>query len=252
MSKENFKDLPFYSPIGTMLLKSDDNDDSIIYLEASNEEPDEQKDVVFQKALEDQVDFFLKKGVLSWDHMHKVMNDPQYIIGEPLDVKFSKDKTLVKGKLYSGVPYAESVRRLARAKSTRLGASIGGFITGRRDLGKSLKGVTKVLWDETAITYKPVNEKTLGSVSLIPPQVFAKALMAGSGVATADLVGGRALIQESLQGNRLNTLMNKMVKLIQKGKIKDQMDLSSFLVDNGAVDLYDSLANVLKKKFKEK
>jgi len=189
----------FYTPL-PFLIKADPKDPNIIYLEASNTALDTQGDVVMQKALEDEAESFLKKGVLSWDHLHKIEKSPEFIVGEPLDIRFDENKTWVKGKLYKAVKYAEAIRDLISSQCSRLGASVGGYIKARKQLSKSLSAIISIIWDELAITYKPVNELTRGQVTMITPEAFAKALMAGAGVDAASFTGGRALIPESLQG----------------------------------------------------
>jgi len=166
----------FYTPLTNVIVKADKNDPYTIYLEASNERADEDKEIVFTKALEDEVENYLRKGVLSWDHLHKSTGDPGFIVGEPLDVKFKDGSTFVKGKLYRTVDKAQKIAALLEGGCTKLGASIGGFIKETLKLGKALKGVTKIIWDEVAITYKPVNEPTRGNVSLVPIGAFSKAL----------------------------------------------------------------------------
>jgi len=246
---------PFYCPLGSFIIKSDPQDEHIIYLEASNEEPDTQKEVVFMKALEQEAESYLTKGIVSWDHLHKIEGDPKYIIGEPLDVKFSNSKTFVKARLYEGVEMAESVRRLAKANSTKLGASIGGFIRKREPVNDSLSGISGVMWDEVAITYKPVNSSTMGRVSLIPMEVFNKALMAGSGINPAEFSGGRALIGESLQGadgkKAMVEVVEELVQRLAKGDIRTDDDFKEFLDYKNVPFLYGALKEVVTKKFKE-
>ena len=254
---------PFYCQLEgsfPVLIKADENDPYTVFLEASNEAKDQQKDILFMKALEAETENFLRKGVISWDHLHKVKNDPGYIVGEPLDVKFSFKEpkaTLVKAKLYKAVDYANKIVNMLKSASTRLGASVGGFIQQRKPLSKSSFGIFKVLWDELAITYKPINDATLGNVSLIPIGAFAKALMVGSGTDAATFTGGRSLIPESVQGGVKGTkfpfdwarsVLNGVVAQIAKGKIKSHSDLKKHLEDVGALFLYTELAEARVQK----
>lgn len=246
---------PFYTPFSTILLKADTKDPDIIYIEASNENPDIENDVLFQKALEEEAESFLKKGLISWDHLHKLEKNPEYIIGEPLDVSFKEAGTWVKGKLYKAVRYAKAVKDLLESGSTRIGASVGGFIKKRKELAKSgneiLKGIFKVIWDEIALTYKPVNDTTMGNVSLIPIGAFAKALMAGTGVDPTTMFGGRAMTKESLQGSKveLESIMKEFVWRLRNGDIKTGEDIQDFLSHRKASHLYGALKKVLIQKF---
>ena len=193
---------------------------------------------------------YLKKGIISWDHLHKSTGDAGFIIGEPLDVKFGKGSTFVKAKLYKTVEKAQRVVDLLKGGCTRLGASIGGFIRETVKLGKSVKGISRIIWDEVAVTYKPVNDFTRGNVSLIPIGAFAKALAAGAG-AGFDSVGGRAMIPESLQGStiKVDKLMKEFVWRLGKGDIKSKEDFQDFLEYHEVPFLYGHLSKVLVNKF---
>jgi len=241
----------FYSPFsGTILLKGDKDDPDVIYIEASNEGVDKQKDILVMKALEDETESFLKSGILSWDHLHKIKGSPEYIIGEPLDVKFEDRKTWVKGKLYKAVKYAQAIKDLLASGSTRIGASVGGFIRKRKELGKSASAILRVIWDELALTYKPVNEQTMGNVSLIPIGAFGKALMAGVGVNPESFSGGRAITPESLQGNvDKKEIMVEFVWRLENGDIRTDDDIKDFLEYYNAQSLYDPLKKILMNKY---
>jgi len=249
-------DHPFYAPFAEVLLIKgvEENGQWIVYLEASNELKDQDKEVVDQAALKKAADYYLSHGIISWDHKHKQTNDPKYIIGEPLDVRFTEDKrTLVKGFLYKMNDIAKSVWKNIRSAATRLGASIGGGI-----LEKAEEHIHQVIWDEIALTHKPINDGTLGSVQLIPFDAFAKALSfsegntdledfikaltAGSGVDASKFTGGRALIPESLQGATVKYIVKKeelddlfkslMIDMI-KGRVRNYNDLTNYVLDRG-------------------
>lgn len=231
------------------LIKADKQDSNVIYVEASNQLDDSQSDVVLQKALRDEVKSFLKKGVISWNHLHKLENDPKYICGEPVDVAFPADgRTLVKARMYPSNPYAQTILQMARDGSSRLGASIGGFILQRKqELNKSL--ILKVMWDEVAITHQPVNEGTLGAVAVMPFSEFnksfcaddttrleelQKALSAGYGTDSATFTGGRALQTESLMGAdkaKMQDAFKVVLKNLRQKKVKNYNDMVSVLPD---------------------
>jgi len=237
-----------------ILIKADKKDDSIIYIEASNEKEDSQNDTVLKKALECQVEYFLKRGVISYDHLHKSEKDPKYIIGEPLDVQFTDDrKTLVKAKLYPSNKIAQDIKSKINDKSKRVGSSVGGYITKRvkgynKTLKKSFNFITGLIWDEVALTLKPVNSDTMGNVSFVPYAEFQKsfvcegyndvllrkALEAGSGTNHATFTGGRALISESLMGSTVPTIGKDVVKNYLK------------MVIDGRVRTYDEVIQLTK------
>jgi len=195
-------DREFYSPFnGSVLVKAEEHGGKwIIYLQASNEGLDQDSEVILSKALQEAKDYYLSHGVLSWDHKHKILHDPGFIVGEPTDVEFSKtNETLVKGWLYQKNPIARKLWSNIESGATKLGASVGGGI-----LSKSKGKIDRVIWDETAITHKPVNDGTLGHVQVIPFTEFAKALMAGSGVDAASYSGGRAMTGEHIDSTTVD------------------------------------------------
>jgi len=245
---------PFYAPFGEVLVKGvEENGKWIVYLEASNELKDQDGETVDMGALEKAADYYLSHGILSWDHQHKQEKDPEAIIGEPLEVKFTEDrKTLVKGWLYQHNDKAKKVWNNIRSGAQKLGSSVGGGI-----LQKASDRIKRVIWDEVAITHKPINDGTFGNVSVIPFAAFAKAvsyseggtsleefvkaLTAGSGVDAANFTGGRALAPESLQGSTVNIihkdeldqLLGDMLKSIMTGDIANTNDAVNFVLDHG-------------------
>ena len=172
-----------YIGFDSAIIKADKKDPSIIYIQASNEDLDSDEEVVMMKALEDEAENYLKKGVISWDHQHKIEKNPKFIIGEPLDVKFTKaNETLVKGRLYKKNEYAQGVMAMLASDSTRLGASIGGAIIAKSNamspkVNRIVPVIQRIKWDETAVTYKPINNNTRGNCTYYPFTEFAKAFM---------------------------------------------------------------------------
>lgn len=223
---------PFYLPFqNSQLIKAaEENGKWVVYLEASNETLDQENEVIAMKALKDASDYYLTHGVISWDHKHKQLNDPSYIIGEPEDVAFtSRNSTLVKGFLYKENKRAQGVWENILSNTTRFGSSVGGYILKKAKEGLS-QLVSKVLWDETAITHKPVNDTTLGKVQIIPFTEFVKALMAGSGVDAANFTGGRSLTKEELQGSsHAKRIFFDFMHNLKKGNLFGYDGLVSFV-----------------------
>lgn len=233
--EQTFQDA--YLGFSTVLIKADKTDPSIVYLEASNEGLDSDEEVIVVEALKSRADTFMKSGVLSYDHLHKIEKDPKYIIGEPLDVKFTDDnRTLVKGRLYKEMDLAKSIMQMMASKTTRLGASVGGSVmTKSKQYSAKAKKMVPVIsrlgkWDEVAITYKPVNQETLGKCSYMKFAEFAKALTVSSGVDAGSFTGGRALIPESLQGKTTQKFIFKnIVSGVYTGDIASYKDLRKYL-----------------------
>lgn len=240
-------ELRAYLGFDNVTLKADKKDKSIIYIEASNEDIDSDDEMVMMKALKDEKENYLKKGVISWDHQHKLKNNPKYIIGEPLDVRFTgNNRTLVKGRLYKKNEHAQGVLAMLESNTTRLGASIGGAILAKAKnfssrLHRIVPVISRIKWDETAITYKPINDGTRGQCTFYPFKEFAKsfmfksegikkALMAGAGVDTSKFTGGRALISESL-GKQIakRDFWVGILSGIKKGKIIDYKSLRKYM-----------------------
>lgn len=230
---------PFYSPFNDVMIKGvEENGQWIVYLQASNEMKDADGETVDMAALEKAADYYLTHGVISWDHKHKATHDPGFIIGEPLDVKFTSNRqTLVKGFLYQKNKIAINLWDNINSGAMKLGASIGGGI-----LQKSEDAIKQVIWDETAITHRPINDGTLGNVQMVPFAEFAKALMAGSGVNADVFTGGRALTHESLQGSITDTMplseelrgmFGDLLKAVRDNKIGSYNDMVNFVYDRG-------------------
>lgn len=182
----------------------------IIEAEASNENLDFDGQVVLQRALSGSKDYFLQNGVISYDHRHlnPDPSDPtwspeKYIIGEPISVESRGSRTFVKAKLYKSNEIAQEIVKKLQDGSSRLKTSVGGRAPQVAKewvpkLGKAVEKVVSVLWDELAITFKPVNQ-TLSPVALSSEQ-FVKSLSAGYGTDSASMTGGRAMVPEDLEG----------------------------------------------------
>ncbi len=272
-----------YIGLSGITLRKSTTEKNVIFIEASNETPDCQDEMVLQKALIDEAESFMRKGVISWNHLHKVEKNPKYICGEPLDVAFpvkgkQRGTTLVKAKIYPSNDYGKTILKMAEDGSTRLGASVGGGILQKANMyvdsmKKSIKAIVKVIWDEVAITHEPVNEGTLGRVSFMPFESFAKsfilddrhraeelqkALSAGYGTDSSQFSGGRALVPEHLMGVNGKRKDRKLVdafKLaliqIKKGKVRDFSDLVRSLSRQGMKSYSFIVAKTIAERFDE-
>ena len=155
-------------------LEFDEDGNAICCGEASNENADLEGDITLQQAMIDSKDYFLESGVVTYDHRHNnpdEKNPERYIIGEPIDVEFTPDKkTRVKFKLFRSNAIAQEIIGKLKDKAKTVRISIGGRF-GRKQGNK----IVSFLWDEIALTYKPVNN-TLSPVYLGNTLSFSKSL----------------------------------------------------------------------------
>jgi len=205
---------------GDILIKAEEgpNGEWIVYLEASRETPDQEGETLESGALKKATEHFLEHGVVSWDHMHKSgERDPKYIIGEPIDVQFTDDgRTLVKARLYRENKIAQSLWDNIKSGAKRLGASVGGGV-----LKKAASKIKQVVWDEIAITHKPVHDATLGNVSMVPFAEFAKAVEYCDGYSTAiDMdydISHETYLESMSNGMRERYKGNTLIKALMAG-----------------------------------
>lgn len=180
-------------------IESDEFGNTIVYGEASNENLDFQGDKVLQEALLDSADYFMQNGVVSYDHRHltEKENPEKFIIGEPLGIRFKETKeggkkVFVKFKLFKNNELANEIVKKLKDGANTVKISIGGKLAKKEaSVTDGAKRIVSVLWDEIALTYKPVNQ-TLSPVTLSSRE-FVKSLMAGEGA-------GENIVREDLQG----------------------------------------------------
>lgn len=241
-------DIPEHICIGSMLkaTASQDGDRRILYLEASNEGPDHQDEVVLQKALSDSSDYFMRHGNIDLEHYSLLgpsRGIPDYMtyeIGKPIEVSMSGKTTFVKSELYQGEsPMAKNANMvwdsLTKQKPrSRWYPSVGGSV-----LAKSIRTdpttqqkhavIEKVRWNNIGLTRTPVN-KTVHEASTMPMGVFAKSLnafvmaktlTAGYGTDSAELTGGSSLREQSLSGVPANywEFRERIAKSIRDGNV---------------------------------
>ncbi|MCE5327812.1 MAG: hypothetical protein LLG01_15505 [Planctomycetaceae bacterium] len=208
----------------------------VIYVEASQESPDLQGEIVLAKALREAAPHFLKFGVLDIDHKSMPpiaaklgIDDPEmWQIGRPLDVRWESNTTIVKAQLFQGdTPLAARAGTVWDGLTklnppARYYASVGGGVKGR-DVkiapdGTRIPVITAVHWNNLALSLEPVNHH-MNVATTTPFGVFAKSmggfvlakdLTATNGVTApsdpALLTGGAALRRQSLWGVPMNYL----------------------------------------------
>lgn len=218
--------LPDYMVFGTMLkaTPATEGDDRIIYVEASKETQDIEGEIVLAKALKESAEYFLKFGVLDLDHksMPSVaqkfgLTAEEWAIGQPLEVKFAGDTTIVKAKLYAGdTPLSAKANNVWDGLTklnppARYYASVGGQVLGREiridpKTGDRIPVITKTRWNNLALSNTPVHDG-LDVASAAPMGVFAKsmngyvlnkALEASYATDATAMTGGAAFGMQSL------------------------------------------------------
>lgn len=228
--------------------ETDANGNPIIIIEASNENLDYQEEQVMKSALLDSQEYFLKNGVISYDHKHipspdnhnwdPEWNAEKYIMGKPLEVwegigESGKAAIFVKAVLSKSNAIAKEIIGKLKDKIETIKASVGG-----RRVKKALKfdpktykeipQIISVDWDEVALTPKPVNQ-TLGPVVLSAKE-FVKSLTAGGSANPLDMgTGGNTLQMQSVEKELVNALIHK----IRNKEIKKSKDAINHLVNSG-------------------
>lgn len=173
----------------------------VIYLHASSEVEDLQKETIITQALEGSAGYFLRNGYLDWHHVgeKKEVPDPDDMVGYPLELKFRGADVYVKAVLHQGDKIADSIWKGLHCKPPkRIKASIAGK---RLKTFKNENGVytTKLIWTSLALTPSPVNE--VKSVSISDDfSAFRKALAASAETDLAQVSGGQALSGVKVDG----------------------------------------------------
>lgn len=257
----------------------------IIYIEPSNESTDLEGERVLREALKESKDYFLAKGNFDLEHVtlrgatREIPNPRLHEIGRPTDVRFDQNRTFVKGYIYSGI--GEIARRANEfwATMTELDPpmpwfpSVGGhvreagtiMVKGTKDVVKAIK---KVYWNNIGFSREPVNP-TVPTISVMPIGAFAKswvgigshlqythvekAITAGYGTDVADLHGGGALREQSLDHHVFAYQpVTRLIQDMELGKVKkagDKLvpaDLLTHLIEMG-IDQND--ANSILRRF---
>lgn len=213
--------------------ETDEHGNPIVLIEASNENLDYDGERVMRSALMNSKGYFMKNGVISYDHKHlpspdnfrwdPTWNAEKYIIGKPIEVfegegNDGKPAVKVKAVLYKSNDISKEIIKKLSDGATTVKASVGGRKVKKAQImdKKSYMDtptIVKVDWDEVALTYKPVNQ-TLGPTTLSPKE-FVKALTVGSSANPADMTGGNTLQAESLEPEPISALLFD----IRSGKI---------------------------------
>jgi hypothetical protein len=227
----------------------------ILFMEASNEDPDYQNEIVLQKALSESSDYYLRHGNIDLSHYSilgaksGIANFMEFEIGKPIDVQIT-DKAFVKCELYTGEsPMAKNANMVWESLTrqnppSRWYPSVGGVVLSKSEqidpvTKKKITVVDKVRWNNIALDRCPVN-RTVPEVSAAPVGVFAKsfngfvikALEASNCTDTAQLTGGGALGMQSLDGSRAAGAIAAVARMLRTNQLNPKQILP-YLLDNG-------------------
>lgn len=233
-----------------------------VYIEASNEDTDQQNEVVLQKALSASADYYLRYGNLDIDHVTQIgarAGIPDYNlfeIGRPVEARFADGRTFVKGEIFSGAgPAAERANQFW-SSLTEINPpacwypSVGGQVIERTTeidpVTKMRKAfVKKVRWTNVGFSKTPVNQ-TVPTVAAVPFGALAKcwgacgldlakALEASYATDAVGKTGGGAIGAQSLDGSPANyfDFRNKLSDAMLHGAVGTNPGLKE-LVDYSA------------------
>lgn len=226
-----------------------EGDDRFVYIEASNEQVDQQGEIVRAKALAESAGYYLQFGNIDLDHYTQIgaragiPNYELFEIGRPVDVKVHEGTTFVKGQIYAGSgPAADRANSfwsslVDLSPPARWFPSVGGKVTEKSVIidpeTKAKRAViNKVRWTNIGFSKTPVNAN-LSTVSPIPFGAltkslcaegfdFIKAMEAGYGTDSAALAGGPALRKQSLDGSLHSywDFRDSLADMIRRGKVR--------------------------------
>lgn len=160
------------------LIEYDCEGNPVLYVEASNENLDFDGERVLKEALLAEKEYFKENGYISWDHLARQTDnhDPQFIIGKPLDVYEKNGSVWVKMVLARSNKYVQDIIEKVKDGVHVFFASIGASSAEKRG-----NLITSLIWDELAITHKPVNQ-TMAPLSFVKAIHSDSAGFASSGV----------------------------------------------------------------------
>lgn len=232
------------------LLKAHPSEESgrrYVYMQASDESLDHQGEVVLTKALADSAQYFLKYGNIDLDHRTQMgprEGQPShhlFEIGKPIDVKIDGKRTFVKAEIYKGEgATAEHANNFWSSLTQQVPPkkwypSVGGECARTSavdpETGRPIKVINKVRWTNIGMSGTPVNLH-VPTVACMPFGALQKsmavggfsmrkAIEAGYGTDTAELTGGEALREQSLDPKIQNywDFRDRLAGEIRAGKV---------------------------------
>jgi hypothetical protein len=186
------------------LLKAEEDPEGrrFIYGIASSEALDQEDAIIEASGLKKSADWFVKHGIIDWNHRTETKGDPGSYIGLPIEMKWDdRNRAHLKAELFKGIENADKVWKLATNKQAKLGLSVGGKILEQRkvydpSLKKSVTRISKVFLNHIAVTPTPTNLDTC--VGSEPYVEFMKSLTCGSSISDADYLAIENLETEEI------------------------------------------------------
>lgn len=218
MSLLEYKDIPdhFQITFNSSLLKAREEDGQrLIFMEAHDESLDLQNERVMMKALQEQREYFLRKGNIDLYHYSKLgpttdrPNPRVYEIGQPIDVTFdyAKKSTLVKAVIYQGNQMADWFwQTLSYSPPMKWYPSIGGATVHKsiEQNGTTVNAlIDKIIWSNIGLTQEPINQG-VPPIQTVPFGVFMNDYHAGSErfiYKSVDTATAAPLVREDLEGD---------------------------------------------------
>jgi len=187
-----------------------EGDDRFVYCEPSNENRDNQREVVRRAALLAALPDFLKTGNLDLEHLSLLgprfglspLEAKAMEIGHPIEA-VTEPAIVVKCAVYRGEGQLNDAANFFWDSITksrpprRWYPSVGGR-TLKKACGPDGCTVDRVVWTNIGLAKEPVNT-TVKAVSLMPLATFAKAVTAGYTTDVAQLAGGQATQLQSIE-----------------------------------------------------
>ena len=208
-----------------------EGDKRLIYCEPSNDNVDSQRERLQQKALADSAELFLKFGVFDIEHKSLLgerhgMTAAQaksYIIGEPRDV-ITEPRILVKGEIFRGdAPHLENANFFwasltEQVPPMRWYPSVGGRTLAKHAAADGSTVIDRVAWTNLAFAQEPVN-RGVRPVQVLPLGEFLKAVTAGYETDVAQLDGGQAVQEQSINRRliRYRDVADRYLKAVGTG-----------------------------------
>lgn len=193
-----------------------EGDVRFLYCEPSSGQWDLEGERMLAKALMDSADYFLKFGVIDIGHFsmpvpklrqaaRELGYDPDLCrVGNPVDVRLGTNgAVVVKCQLFQGdTPATEQANILWSnlEAGARYYPSVGGAKLAKACTLDKRCTITAAKWTNIGLWQEPI-DLAVKAVTLVPMDVFAKALVADGGSDSATLNGGAALRRQSLHGS---------------------------------------------------
>lgn len=172
------------------VIKSYNQDGKRLFtVEASNENIDLEGDIILQDALRRSADFFLKKGVIDFNHFSELLPNERlkWVIGRPRDVTFTNEDsrtTIVKGEIFRGDQFdpwsnlADKIWASIINGEPWYASIYGKVLECEKESGAAPRMLVKsMVWTSLALTQSPANH-TLKSLRIIKSREWERFILA--------------------------------------------------------------------------